>query len=480
MAGPITGMPPLVVLAAAPLRAPVPPASVALRAPRGGPAVDPRIPLHAPLLAEAPRIPPRAFALLTEAPRSPPRAFSQLRQGRRRGVSVRADAAGSTRPRPQNWRRATVDLAGAAIALYGDVMTEVPTVDGGDRPPETRAKDASNAGTIEPDDGPKGLPRVTFVLILASVVALFLLARGPVWRHPWSADALDSAIFWSYVPIPFLVALGLAVAKRFSIKFLLLESMVIVLLKYAITFSLALVFWALAGPPPAPAKPPPPPPKTAAPEAPPPPPTPIPEGQRGSVRGVVRDRDGKPVTGAFVYVASGLEAFVFERPKDPIHVENDGRSVRSSGAGGNLPPSLVVARAGQTILGRSLDGHLHTLVASGDSGGTTFNIPMMSSGQWSAVVVREPAKVSRLRCTVHPSGEDPAYLVVLDHPYFTATGEGGAFRIDGIPAAKISLAAFDPTSGEGAMTIEIAPRAEAAAELALAKPAPAPAPTTKP
>lgn len=345
-------------------------------------------------------------------------------------------------------------------------MTEVPRVE------ETQVP------RVDQGDAPKGLPRVTFVAILVAVVALFLLARGPLWKNPWNADALDSAIFWSYLPIPVLVALGLLVARRFTIRFLLLETMAIVLLKYAITFSLALVFWGLKGPPPAPAKPPPPPAKTAVAEAPPPPPTPIAADQRGTARGTVRGADGKPVAGAFVHVASGLEAFVFERPTDPIHVENDGKSVRASapsGAGSAsaaaFPPNLVVARAGQTILGRSLDAHLHTLVASGDDGGTTFNIPMMSSGVWSTVIVREPAKVSRLRCTVHPSGESPAYLVVLDHPFFTATADDGTFRIEGIPAAKISLAAFHPTSGEAAASVEITPRAEIAADLRLAPPA---------
>ncbi|MFO0591363.1 MAG: hypothetical protein U0441_27695 [Polyangiaceae bacterium] len=316
----------------------------------------------------------------------------------------------------------------------------------------------------------RGLPFATRLVILALVVALFLFAHGPLWSHPWDAGALDSAIFWSYLPIPVLVAAGLLVAKRFSWLFLCLESMAIVLVKYAITFSLALVFWAVSGPPPAPAKTAAPPKTAAAPaEPPPPPPTPIAADQKGSVRGVVKDGAGQPVAGAFVFVASGLEAFVFERPTEPVRVENDGKSVHVSADGSRgekLPAGLVVARAGQPIQGRSLDGHLHTLVATGDS---TFNIPMISSGVWSTVVIREPAKVSRLRCTVHPEGETPGHLVVLDHPFYTATGADGSFRIEGIPGAKITLGAFHPSLGEGAAPIEIAPRAEASVDLRVAK-----------
>lgn len=345
-------------------------------------------------------------------------------------------------------------------------MTDVSTVD------TPREKEPAPPAAQAPDEGPRGLPRPTFFFILALVVTLFLLVRGPVWRHPWDAAALDSAIFWSYLPIPFLVAGGLLLARRFSWRFLFLESMVIVLVKYAITFSMALVFWAVNGVPPPPPKAPPPV-KTASVTPPPPPPTKIAPEQTGSVRGVVKDAAGRPVPGAFVYVAAGLEAFVFAPPETPVRVENDGKSVHASSdadADGKLPPGLVVARAGQPIQGRSLDARLHTLVASGDGAGTTFNIPMMSSGVWSNVVVREPAKVSRLKCTVHPDGEAPGYLVVLDHPFYAKAADDGTFRIEGVPAAKITLAAWHATSGSGTADVTIAARADATVDVPLAPP----------
>ncbi len=318
---------------------------------------------------------------------------------------------------------------------------------------------------------PRGLPRPLFLGILAAVVALFVLARGPIWRDPWNADLLDSAIFWSYLPIPVLVAGGLLVVRRFSWRFVFLESLAITLIKYAVTFSLALILWATKGPPPkvAPA---PPPPKPPVVEAPPPPPTLIAPERTGTARGTVKGPAGESVAGAFVYVAAGLEAFVFERPTEALRVENDGKAVRTVNASPGVawPASLVVARAGQTLLGRSLDGHLHTLVASGGVTGTTFNIPMMSSGAWSTVVVPEPAKVSRLRCTVHPEGEAPAYLAVLDHPFFTATAADGSFRIEGIPAGKVTLAAWHASLGEGGSGVEVAARAEVTADLPLSPP----------
>lgn len=316
---------------------------------------------------------------------------------------------------------------------------------------------AGPSATSTEQDPPRGLPFVTRLVILVTVVTLFLLARGPLWRHPWNADAFDSAIFWSYLPIPFLVTGGLLLARRFSWAFLFLESLTITLVKYAITFCIALVLWATHDPPPPPPKAPPPP-RAAAVVAPPPVPTPIAPERTGILRGSVKNAAGEPVTGAFVYVTAGLDAFVFARPTDVVQVENDGAGVH---------PELVIARAGQDIQGRSLDGHLHTLLASGDNAGTTFNIPMMSSGVWSTVVVREAAKVSRLRCTVHPQGEAPAYLVVLDHPFFTKTAADGSFRLEGVPAVKVSLAAWHATLGDAARDLEIAAQSSTDADLRL-------------
>ena len=82
-------------------------------------------------------------------------------------------------------------------------------------------------------------------------------------------------------------------------------------------------------------------------------------------------------------------------------------------------------------------------------------------------MVREPAKVSRLRCTVHPDSEAPAYLAVLDHPFYTVTAADGSFRVQGIPAGKVTLAAWHASQGEASAEIEVAARGEATADLRL-------------
>ncbi|MBK8253575.1 MAG: carboxypeptidase regulatory-like domain-containing protein [Polyangiaceae bacterium] len=321
------------------------------------------------------------------------------------------------------------------------------------------------------DTAPRGLPRLLFIAILAAVVGLFLLARGPVWRDPWNADLFDSAIFWSYLPIPVLVGAGLLFFKRFSWRFLFLESLAITLLKYGITFSIAIALWASKGPP---AKP-----TTAASaprptpvESPLPPPTPIAKENTGAVFGMVKFPSKEAVPSALVYISAGLETFVFAPPTEPLKIENDGRKVHMQAPPPHWPAHVVTVRTGQKLLGRSLDAHLHTLVATGGSSGTTFNVPMMSSGAWSEVILREPARPSRLRCTVHPDAEEPAYLVVLDHPYFTATDTTGAFKIEGIPSKKITLTTWHPTFGETSSDVTVTNGGNTAVDLTIPQPTP--------
>src|SRR5438045_2587826 len=95
------------------------------------------------------------------------------------------------------------------------------------------------------------LPRLTRahrVAILAICVALFLFARGPIWLHPFSPDA---SILWSYAPIPFLVVAALLVEKKLRFASVLVETILLVILKFGITAAVLVSLWMwLPQPPP--------------------------------------------------------------------------------------------------------------------------------------------------------------------------------------------------------------------------------------
>lgn len=317
-----------------------------------------------------------------------------------------------------------------------------------------------NAGSERPSPSPRTtdppLPRLSrrqFWFCIVVPVVTFLFCTGPIWTHPWE---LDAAIVYSYLPVPFLVLGLLAWSRRLTLRGFLLDTLTLTLVKYTITLSIALVLWNVSAPP---VKP------VAArafhapvPAEPPPTPTPIAPEATGALEGVVTSPDGQPAAGALVFIAEGLEKYVFAPPKEPLRLENDGTMVT---------PRLSAAQTYQAISARSTDGHLHTLVAA-SSEGPLFNVPLLSSGLPDTVVVREPHGITKIRCAVHQGDREKAsYLAVLAHPFFTITGINGRFAWTGVPAARLRVGVFHPELGETSSAVELAARGRAELRLPL-------------
>ncbi|MFS8068571.1 MAG: hypothetical protein ACMG6S_19605, partial [Byssovorax sp.] len=278
---------------------------------------------------------------------------------------------------------------------------------------------------------PGRMSRAQFWSVLGLALALFLFEAGPVWRHPWDMDLLNRAIFWSYVLIPLLVIGCLAWSKRLTLRVFVVDTLVLVLIKYSCTFAFALVLWEVTPFPqhvreaslPL---------RASALEAEPAPaPTPLDPATTGAVEGSVTDAAGRPLAGALVWIAGGLEAHVFAPPSAPASIAH---------ADAGMIPSLAVVQANQQILARSADGKLHTMVAVKD-GRTLFNAPLLPSGESSRVSFREAEGLVTVRCNVHPgAGEAEGKILVLGHPFFARTDATGRFAFRGVPAGRVQLA----------------------------------------
>ncbi|MEQ9318983.1 MAG: hypothetical protein RIF41_07465, partial [Polyangiaceae bacterium] len=78
--------------------------------------------------------------------------------------------------------------------------------------------------------------------MLGVLVVVFLFGgERPVWHDPFD---IDLAIWLSYAPIPVLVAAGLAWSRRLSMGTWLLNTLEIVILKFSITYVIAITAWA--------------------------------------------------------------------------------------------------------------------------------------------------------------------------------------------------------------------------------------------
>jgi hypothetical protein len=302
-------------------------------------------------------------------------------------------------------------------------------------------------------DGGEGrflhVSRAQFVGSLAACVALFLFVRGPLWRHAGDIGTLDGAIGWSYGAIPLLVGGCLLASRRWSLRGFLLDTMALTLVKYVVTCSIAIALWATVAPVPS---------ASAAVKPRRAPagaeqaivPTPIDPAQTGSVRATVVDPAGRPLAGALVFVAAGLDDHVFAPPSEPLVIEHGPQGIT---------PALAVAQVGQRIEARSTDGHMHTLVA-GRPGEVAFNVPLLASGAPTSTRLRDAEGLLSLRCNVHP-GEPEGRLLTLAHPFFARSDAEGHVTLAGVPAGRLQIGAAHGERGAGRATIDLHAREDA-------------------
>jgi len=74
----------------------------------------------------------------------------------------------------------------------------------------------------------------------------------------------------------------------------------------------------------------------------------------------------------------------------------------------------------------------------------------------------KPEVMVPVKCNIH--GWMHAYIGVLDHPYFTVTGEDGKFTIANLPPGTYTLAVWTQTLGTQQQTITVPARGSAKAD----------------
>ncbi|HEX9296304.1 MAG TPA: hypothetical protein VF881_10725 [Polyangiaceae bacterium] len=287
--------------------------------------------------------------------------------------------------------------------------------------------DASGSSVGSSPKSP-ALSRRELVLCLGISLAVFFLHQGPFWRHRWQ---LDAAIGYSYLAIPLVVAAVLAYTRKLAVRALALGTLEVACWKFALTYLIAHTVWMFSKPPPHPTANVPPFPDAPAPLA---PARLVSPDQAGSIAGTVIDETGPSLAGAVAFVESSLEGYAFSpAPTGPSF------SVRM----GAIEPLVSVAELKEEVRAHSIDGKLHTLIASqGDS--DLFNLPLQSSGAFSASQVRRGQGIVKLRCAVHERSGEQAQLIVVAHPFHTVLDATGSFEWSGIPAGRLTLAAVHP------------------------------------
>lgn len=110
---------------------------------------------------------------------------------------------------------------------------------------QMRAPMLSDDAPIVPSS--KELTNGEAAALVAVALVHFVFAHGPIWNHPWSPNA---SIVYSYLPIPFLVALVLRRGRRLSASSWMLGTLQVATFKFVLSAGLLIALWAITNPPP--------------------------------------------------------------------------------------------------------------------------------------------------------------------------------------------------------------------------------------
>lgn len=259
--------------------------------------------------------------------------------------------------------------------------------------------------------------QLSAILVLA--LGVFLFWNGALWLAPTGASHVGR-IAISYLMVPPLAALALALEERLTWVHFLSAVALLWSVKLVLTASLYAYFasgsasrytpaqtWESAAPAPAPEadeyRP------AAAPSA------------LTDVAGVARER-GAPIAGAVVIV---------ESPPPGLPLEA-AREVRLEIHGDRYAQSIYLASTRDRLLAINGDAALHLVRVTKDERALR-HLPLPPGGAPSSIAPLS-AGVYELSCENHPG--ERAVLVIVDHPYAAISDSAGRFSLRGVPAGE--------------------------------------------
>ena len=115
-------------------------------------------------------------------------------------------------------------------------------------------------------------------------------------------------------------------------------------------------------------------------------------------------------------------------------------------------PHVVAVMVGQDLKAQNSDGFLHNVHGLCKEN-QEFNFPQTQKGQVTKIDATAAPETYKVKCDVHPWMN--AWVVVLDHPFSSVTGDDGAFSIKGLKDGKYTLVAWQERLGTQEAEIEV-------------------------
>jgi len=146
----------------------------------------------------------------------------------------------------------------------------------------------------------------------------------------------------------------------------------------------------------------------------------------------------------FVYVKSGLEGKTFEKPKEAVTIDQRGCLFK---------PHVLGIIAGQTLSVANSDPFSHNIHPM-PTDNREWNQQQPPQAPNLEREFARPEIMIPVKCNIHSWMR--AYIGVLDHPYFSVTGEEGTFALKNLPPGDYVVAAWQETLGELEQKVSVA------------------------
>ena len=146
----------------------------------------------------------------------------------------------------------------------------------------------------------------------------------------------------------------------------------------------------------------------------------------------------------FVYVKSGLpNGATYQPPSTPVEIDQTGCLYH---------PRVFGVMTNQDIVIKNNDAVLHNIKAV-PATNRGFNISQPSAGMTSTRKFSSPEVMVPLECNVH--GWMHAWVAVLPHPFYSTSGEDGAFSIKNLPPGTYTIEAWHEKLGPLSQTVTV-------------------------
>jgi hypothetical protein len=146
--------------------------------------------------------------------------------------------------------------------------------------------------------------------------------------------------------------------------------------------------------------------------------------------------DGGGVKNAFVYLRRGAPKQSYPVPEQPAVLNQQGCMFQ---------PRVQGVRVGQRLLVGNADPVTHN-VRSFPVLNQAFNFGQPADTGARERIFEQAEREIEVQCDVHPWMH--AYIFVMDHPYFSVSGDDGAYAIDGLPPGEYALESWHEKLGK--------------------------------